>query len=115
VVGICLLDLVGYAYLYNLCWFPIGLLDFNLISLVYLDVEDTHHNSTFLDGGAVLTLPLFCLEGICFILHGFEYGGFAFAYLLKMCLMKLTAKALLICTVAFLLLQTCSSWVFLPI
>jgi hypothetical protein len=82
---------------------------------VYLDVEDTHHSSTFLDGGAVLTLPLFCLEGICFILRGFEYGDLAFAYVLKMCLVKLIAKVSLICIVAFLLIQTCSSWVFLPI
>lgn len=28
------------------------------------DVEDTHHRSTFLDGGTVLTLPIFCLEGV---------------------------------------------------
>lgn len=39
------------------------------------DVEDTHHRSTFLDGGTVLTLPIFCLQGICVILHGFEYGA----------------------------------------
>ncbi|PNY00481.1 protein cereblon, partial [Trifolium pratense] len=28
------------------------------------DVDDTHHSSTLLDGGSVLTLPLFCLEGV---------------------------------------------------
>jgi len=54
-----------------------------LILFVYLDVEDTHHRSTFLDGGTVLTLPIFCLEGICVILHGFEYGALVFVYLLK--------------------------------
>nr|XP_027186382.1 protein cereblon-like isoform X4 [Cicer arietinum] len=28
------------------------------------DVEDTHHRTAFLDGGAVLNLPLFCLQGV---------------------------------------------------
>ncbi|CAL0323216.1 unnamed protein product [Lupinus luteus] len=28
------------------------------------EVEDTHHRTAFLDGGAVLNLPLFCLEGV---------------------------------------------------
>lgn len=72
-----------YGHLYSLWWFLIGLLDFNLILFVYLDVEDTHHRSTFLDGGTVLTLPIFCLEGICVILHGFEYRALVFVYLLK--------------------------------
>lgn len=29
------------------------------------EVEDTHHRLAFLDGGAILNLPLFYLEGIC--------------------------------------------------
>lgn len=29
------------------------------------DVEDTHNRLAFLDGGAILTLPLFYLEGMC--------------------------------------------------
>lgn len=27
-------------------------------------VEDTHHRTAFLDGGAVFTLPIFCLQGV---------------------------------------------------
>lgn len=57
---------------------------FNLILLVYLDVEDTHHRATLLDGGTVLNLPLFYLQGICVILYGFEYSGLGFRYLLNM-------------------------------
>ena len=32
------------------------------------EVEDTHHRLAFLDGGAVLNLPLFYLEGTCYVL-----------------------------------------------
>ncbi|KAL5558637.1 hypothetical protein UlMin_034848 [Ulmus minor] len=28
------------------------------------DVEDTHHRVAFLDGGAILNIPIFCLEGV---------------------------------------------------
>lgn len=52
-----------------------------ILSLVCLDVEDTHHKTAFLDGGAVLNLPLFCLQGISAILRGFEYGGLVFTNL----------------------------------
>jgi len=38
----------------------------SLIALFLLaDVEDTRHRTAFLDGGAVLNIPLFCLRGIC--------------------------------------------------
>jgi len=39
------------------------------IALCVAEVEDTHHRLAFLDGGAILNLPLFYLEGTCYILY----------------------------------------------
>lgn len=36
-----------------------------LLCFFLADVEDTRHRTAFLDGGAVLNIPLFCLRGIC--------------------------------------------------
>ncbi|RDX69160.1 Protein cereblon, partial [Mucuna pruriens] len=35
-----------------------------LLRCLLADVEDTRHRTAFLDGGAILNLPLFCLQGV---------------------------------------------------
>lgn len=39
--------------------------------LLATEVEDTHHRVAFLDGGAILNLPIFYLEGTN--LYGFTF------------------------------------------
>lgn len=53
-----LLVLFSCAYAYLDCWDSWG------FYLPVTDVEDTHHRVAFLDGGAILNLPMFYLEGI---------------------------------------------------
>lgn len=96
---LCLFDLVLYAFLFYIYGLLIGLLDVNLMLLVCLDVEDTHHRTAFLDGGTVLNLPLFYLQGI---LSSFMDLSIAVTYLLNM-LRKLSIFYF-ICILAVLLL-----------
>lgn len=39
--------------------------------LFVTEVEDTHHRMAFLDGGAVLNIPIFYLEGTALCIHTF--------------------------------------------
>lgn len=52
------------------------------ITLHATEVEDTHRRMAFLEGGAIMNLPLFYLEGISLFIHLKDYAiDFQFQYL----------------------------------